>query len=235
MQKQYTVFILFFLLSLNLKAQDSLVPEVSYPYLEKLIASAKTHYPRIKNYNDRIDLAKINIKKAGVSWFDILTFSYIYQPNNTINYTNTIPVTNAGTTVNRFLFNGVQLGVSVNLGSILTKPYNLKLAKEDLILAHDEQNEYLVTLTADVKRRYFTYLLQKNMVKVETQSHQDVQNLLKQTKYKFEKGEVTFDVYNTVLVSSSLRIEQKLQAEGSFFIAKSELESLVGVKLEDIK
>ncbi|MEX8546010.1 MAG: TolC family protein [Mucilaginibacter sp.] len=233
MFKAYTLFTLLFFVSVTVKAQDSVIPEISYPYLDKLITSAKIHYPKLTGYNDKINLARINVKRAGISWFDILTFSYIYQPNNTLNYA--IPTTNTGTTVNRFLFNGLQLGVSLNLGSILTKPYTIKAAQEDLNIVRDEQNEFLVTLTADVKRRYFTYLLQKNLVKLQTQSYQDMQTLLKQTKYKFQKGEATFDVYNAALITASARAEQKLQAETNFLIAKSELEALVGLKLEDIE
>lgn len=233
MLKAHTVFILLFFVSTIVKAQDSVVPDISYPYLDKLIASAKLNYPRINAFDNKINLAKINVKKAGISWFDVLTFSYIYQPNNTLNYA--VPTTNAGTTVNRFLFNGFQLGVSLNVGSILAKSYAIKTAQEDLMIVRDEQNEFIVTLTADVKHRYFTYLLQKNLVKLQTQTYLDVQTLLKQTKYKFQKGEVTFEAYNTALVNSALRTEQKLQAETNFFIAKSELEALVGAKLEAIE
>lgn len=232
MQKLYTVFILLFLVSIAASAQDSVVPDISYPYLEKLITSAKSNYPRVAFFKDRAELAKTNIGKAKVSWFDVFTFSYIYQPNNTLNYT--IPSTTSGTNT-RFLFNGIQAGVSLNLGSVLTKPYNIKSAKQDLKIANDEQSEYLVTLTADVKRKYFTYLLQQNLVKSQTEAYQDMQTSLKQVKYKFQKGEVAFETYNAALVSASTSRGLKLQAEAGFFIAKSELEAMVGAKLEDIK
>ncbi|RYY19343.1 MAG: TolC family protein, partial [Sphingobacteriaceae bacterium] len=158
--------------------------------------------------------------------------SYIYQPNNTLNYT--VPSTTS-TNTNRFLFNGVQLGLSLNLGSLLLKPSNIKIAKTEVKIAGEEQNEYLITLTTDVKRRYFTYLLQQNLVKIQTLAYQDMQTYLKQTKYKFQKGEVPFETYNASLLNASNRTEQKLQAETNFFIAKSELEAIVGAKLEDIK
>lgn len=232
MYKRYTVFIILFLITIAAQAQDSMISDISYPYLEKLITSAKNNYPRVKALKDRIDLAKIGVSKAGLSWFDFFTFSYIYQPNNTLNYT--VPSTTS-TTTNRFLFNGIQLGLSLNLGSLLLKPSNIKTAKTEVNIAGEEQNEYLITLTTDVKRRYFTYLLQQNLVKIQTQAYQDMQTSVKQTSYKFQKGEVPFETYNASLLSASTRAEQKLQAETNFFIAKSELEALIGAKLEDIK
>ena len=232
MYKRYTVFIVLFWVSALGYAQESIVPDISYPYLDKLITAAKANYPRVKSLNYRLDIAQSGVGKAALSWFDILTFSYIYQPNNTLNYT--VP-SGTSTNNNRFLFNGIQLGVSLNLGTLLLKPANIKIAKTEVKIAGEERNEYLITLTADVKRRYFTYLLQQNLVKIQTQANQDMQTSIKQTKYKFQKGEITFEVYNAALLSSSTRLEQKLQAETNLFIAKSELEALVGAKLEDIQ
>jgi len=233
MYKRYTVFILLISLSAVAKAQDSVIPEVSYPYLNKLVTSATAHYPRVANYAERMVLAQMNVSKARFSWFDLLTFSYIYQPDNTLNYT--IPSATASATGNRYLFNGIQLGLSLNLGTLLSKPFVIKAAKEDLKIVGDEQSEYLITLTADVKRKYFTYLLQQNLVKIQTQAYLDIQASITQAKYKFQKGESTFETYNSLLLGSSARIEQKLQAETNLLIAKSELEALIGVKLEEIK
>ncbi len=232
MNKSHTVFILLFLLSIAARAQDSMVPDISYPYMEKLVAAAKKNYPKVIALQDRMELAKIGVSKAGLSWFDFFTFSYIYQPNNTLNYA--VPSTTSATT-NRFLFNGIQLGLSLNFGSLLLRPSNIKIAKTEVKIAGEEQSEYLIMLTADVKRRYFTYLLQQNLVKIQTQAYQDMQTSLKQTKYKFQKGELNFEVYNAALLSASVRTEQKLQAEANYFIAKSELEAIVGEKLEEIK
>lgn len=235
MYKRYTFFILLFIVTATAKAQDSVIPDISYPYLDKLIASAKVNYPRVAALKDRIENAQLGISKARISWLDLFTFSYIYQPDNTLNYTVPSTTTTTSSTNNRFLFNGIQLGVSLNFGSLLLKPTNIKSARVDLKIANEEENEYLITLTADVKRKYFTYLLQQNLVKIQTTSYLDMQASLKQTKYKFQKGEITFDVYNSALLSASARTEQKLQAETNFLIAKSELEAIVGAKLEEIK
>lgn len=232
MYKLHTIFIMLILVCTAARAQDSIIPDISYPYMEKLIAAAKNNYPKVMALQDRMEIARIGVSKAGLSWFDFLTFSYIYQPNNTLNYT--VPSTTSATT-NRYLFNGIQLGLSLNFGSLLLKPSNIKIAKTEVKIAGEEQGEYLITLKADVKRRYFTYLLQQNLVKIQTQAYQDMQSSLKQTKYKFQKGELTFEVYNAALLSASARTELKLQAETNYFIAKSELEAIVGGKLEDIK
>ncbi len=235
MNKRYTFFAL---LSLSLllavttvsaqtnSTQASLIPSISEDYLEKLINTAKTNYPRVKaNYN-RINLAKSNISKAKVSWFDALTFSYVYQPNqNSLNLAN----------VSYSYFNGLQLGVFFNLGTLLQKPYNVKVAREELNVATNEQQEYLLTLTLDVKRKYYTYVERMMSLKGLNQSALDGQNSMTIIRHKYEKGEETFENYSRAQLTAAQENELKLQGEANLLIAKAELEALLGDKLENIK
>lgn len=84
-----------------------MVTEVNYSLLEKLISTAKENYPRVKSYQNRINIAKSNITQSQLSWLDAVRFSYVYQPNNTLDI------------VNPNFFNGYQIGLTLNLGSIL--------------------------------------------------------------------------------------------------------------------
>ena len=58
---------------------------------------------------------------------------------------------------------------------------------------------------------------------------------MEQMKYKFQKGEETLESYNKYMVSYDDRVQAKIESEGSLLIAKSNLEELVGLKLEQIK
>ena len=61
-----------------MKAQESMLADVSYPYLEKLVAAAKENYPKMKTYNHTIKIAKMNVSKAKLDWLNILSFIYLY-------------------------------------------------------------------------------------------------------------------------------------------------------------
>jgi len=200
----------------------SMLPDVSYPNLDKLIQAAKDNYPRIKTFEHRVASAKENVKKAKTGWFDIFTFSFLYSPNNST------------TLVNPSILNGYQVGVFFNIGSILQKPILIKQAKEELNVSQYERDEYYVNLTALVTERYFIYIQQLAILKVRINSELDAESNMQMIKHKYEKGEGTLDDYNKSLVNLSDRTQSKIESEGALLVAKTSLEELTGKKLEEI-
>ena len=49
-------------LNFQASAQQSIIPDISYLFLEKLIATAKQNYPRVKQLNINKDIAEFNVK-----------------------------------------------------------------------------------------------------------------------------------------------------------------------------
>ncbi len=218
------IFLILFLFSVNYsQAQQSMMSEVSYPYLEKLIAAAKANYPKVKAFQSKVTIAEYAVKKAKLDWFNIATFTYLYSPNNT------------PTLVNPTFTSGYQIGLSTSIGNILQKPGVIKAAKESLNIAEMDQQEYDLNLEAIVKQRYFFYIQQLAILNWKTKDIANVEMTVKDLKYKFEKGEQTFDNYNRAEETYSTAIQAKIQAEGAFLIAKAGLEEIIGSKLEDIK
>jgi outer membrane protein TolC len=242
MNKFYTItlalLLFIFAAPKHILAQTTIVTDISEPYIEKLINTAKTNYPRLKSLDNRLTIAKNNISKSKISYLDALTFSYVYQPNNTLNLNALQPGTVDGTTGtnNRAsLFRGTQLGVFFNLGSYLQKPYLTKQARQELYIANNDIEEYLLTLATQVKKRYYIYIQKLAGLKLQAQAAIDGENILKDVKYRFEKGEETLDNYNKARINQTQQIQQKITAEADLFIAKADLEELLGDKLENIK
>ena len=210
-------------LSINASAQTGfLLPELSYPYLEKLIFSAKQHYPRVKSFDRRINIANMNLQKAKLSWFDFFTFSAFYSPSTSVTLTNAT-------------LTGVQVGLFINIASIIQKPLLVKQGKEELAIAKLAADEYMLTIEAEVKARYFRYMQASTTLRVRNQVLIDLDALFKQIKYKFERGESTFENYNSALVQLAKQKQDIIESEGAVLIAKSSLEELVGLKLEEVK
>lgn len=222
-------FILLVLLVLALsctqgaRAQESLIPDISYPYLEKLIATAKKNYPEIKLRQAQVNLAQAAYHQANVSWLDAFTASYIYSPKSSLNL------------IQPTIFNGYQLSVSVNIGQFLAKPFASRGAKEAVRIAEFQQQEYNLTLEANVKRLYFQYLAAQAELRLRSGAIVDGQAAVKQLKYSFQKGETTFQVYNEALTSLYQQGGFKVTAELAMLTAKTNLEEVLGVKLEEVK
>jgi len=197
--------------------------EISNVYMEKLIATAKENYPRMKNYQIQLERARTNIGKQSVSWFDAFSFSYINQPRNNVDI------------VNPSFLNGYQFGFTINLGSILQKPYNVKQAKQEFRIAQTDQAEYELTIEAEVKTRYYLYIQQLTLLKLQTKSLLDAQTVYTDIKNKYDRGTVTFTDYNNASLSLNGQLAGRISAEGSYLSAKVSLEELLGKRLEEVK
>lgn len=208
---------------LNYSNAQETITDFSSVYLEKLIATAKENYPRINSFKGQVNLAKNNISREKLSWFDAFSFSYVYNPNNTFDR------------VDPRLFKGYQAAVSLNLTAILQKPHNVKQAKEELKIAQYAQEEYNLSIESEVKRRYFAYLQQLNNLRLQTKMVSDMQGVSRDIKTRYERSEITFEQYNQAQIAYSGAIQTKISAEAGFFSSKASLEELLTKKLEEVQ
>ncbi len=215
------------LYSYNLKAQESILQDISYLYVEKLIATAKENYPRLKSLESEIEIAKKDLNIAKTSWLDPFSFQYVSRSNDA--NANAVNLTTAD------ILTGYQFGISVNPGSLLSKPGNVKKAKEQINIARYNKEEYNLTLEAEVKKRYFVYLQYKNSLTSLNNIYLDAQNNFNVVKLAYQKAETTLEQYNAASTTFSQAYQTKLQGEANYVSAKASLEELTVKKLEEIK
>lgn len=215
-------------LVLSAQQQQSILPEISYLYVEKLIAAARENYPRIKSLTSQVEVAKQDLSAAKISWLDPFSFQYVGRNNQN----QSPPVVNV---TNNDILTGYQFGVSFNPGTLLAKPSNIKKAKEQINVAKFNKEEYLLTLEAEVKRRYFSYLQAQKALAPFNSSLLDAETNFSSTKIAYQKAEVTIAQYNSASTSYYSAVQAKLQAEVAFLSAKALLEELTVKKLEEIK
>jgi len=225
--RQKLFFLLFsfsFLLgsSREIRAQESMIPELSYPFLEKLIFSAKQNYPLMKANLRRVNVANYNLQKARLSWFDFFTLSAFYSPSTSVTLTNAT-------------LTGVQIGLFINFSNIIQKPTVIRQTREELAIAQLTAEQYAITLETDVKNRYFRYMQTLSVLKVQNQNAIDIEALYKQLKFRYERGEETLENFTKVMIQNADQRQKIIDAESAVLIAKNALEELVGKKLEEIK
>ena len=219
---KYLISVLCLLAAFRGESQESMIPNISYTTLEKLIVAAKANYPRYLAFQKNVRIAELNVVKAKEDWMNLFTFSYVYSPSN-------------ATTIVTPSLNGYQLAMSTSIGTIFQKPNAVKNAKETLKVAELGRDEYDLNITATVKQKYFMYVQELTILNWRIKALEDAESTLKQIKYKFEKGEESFDSYNKAQISFTTAVQAKIEAEGAFLIGKSSLEEIIGCKLEDIR
>ncbi|HVW97016.1 MAG TPA: TolC family protein [Mucilaginibacter sp.] len=207
----------------KLYAQETIFKDLSYQYLEKLIAAAKKNYPEVKVKQRQVEIARSTFHQASFGWLEAFSASYIYSPQSSININNPT------------IFKGYQLVASVSLGSLFERPYTIHNAREAAKVAELQQQEYFLTLEAQIKRFYFAYIAAQADLRNKVTAVTNAETAAKNLKYTFEKGETTFDVYNAALNNLYNQNSFRIQAELNVFTAKTNLEELIGDKLESIK
>jgi outer membrane protein TolC len=212
-------------LSIDVAAQESIIPEIKYADLEKYISLAKQNYPRKKIFETRKEVLKTAIPIANLAYLDMFSASYFYRPEKQ----------SVLDPVNPYSVNGFQFGLNFNLGSFLQKPFMVKRAKAEFKIAQLEDEEYNTQLEMEVKRRYYDYIQLINQLKISTQNAQDSKEVNQGVRRRFEKGEVTLDLYSQSRINQSAASTSKIEAEIAYLKAKDSLEEIIGQKLSDIK
>ena len=205
------------------RAQETMLTEVSYTYLDTLIKIAKLNYPKIKVFDKKVTIAEKNVGRTRVSWLDAINVSYLYNPNNTFNVARPT------------FFSGFQTGITLNVGFLLQRSYLIKIAKNELDISRYEREEYNLNIEALVKERYFLYIQHQTILKARMQNAQDAESILKAARYRFEKGEETLQNFNIALMALSTQNQGKIEAEAQLLIAKAYLEEIIGKKLENMQ
>lgn len=212
-------------INVQLRAQDDITSQINTPLLQKYVDLAKAYYPKRKMYkaSELSAKAKIGVSKAG--YFESLNVSYFYRPDNAA-------IVNA---TNPYSINGFQFGVYLNLGLFFRTPSLVKQAKEEYNAATFQTKEYDILLESEVKQRYYEYLHLLNDLKVKNLAYIDNKTSSDGLRYKFEKGEVSLDVYSKAKSLTSTSSSEKLLSEVNMLKAKDNLEALIGEKLENVK
>lgn len=221
-----TATLLFFFVLLQFgraSAQKSMMEEVNFTYLNKLILIAREYYPRVHSLNEQVRVAQNNIQRTQLSWFEALGLYYFYLPNQT----------NTGNN-NLFLLNGFQLGLSLNLGTMLQKPAQVRISRSQLQVAELQKEEYLLNLDAQVKDRYFRYIQQGVLLKLRTQAVLDAETNVNSMRNRFERGQETLENLNRAQILMNEQQQERLEAEYQWMSAKGFLEELLNKKLEEI-
>ncbi len=223
--KRLLILLLFVAINVKVKAQDDIASQINPPLLQKYVDLAKEYYPKRKMYRASELSAKAKIGAAKAGYLESMNVSYFYRPDNAAIVDTTNP----------YSINGFQFGVYLNLGLFFRTPSLVKQAREEYNSASYLTKEYDILLETDVKQRYFEYLQWLSDLKVKNQAYIDNKTSSDGLRYKFEKGEVSLDVYTKAKSLTSISSSEKLQAELNMLKAKSSLEALIGKKLEEVK
>lgn len=126
------------------------------------------------------------------------------------------------------------IGASIPLGIFLTSPAATKQAKALYQESLDRINSQKMDIRNKVTDAWETFRMYHRQMTIEQQINENAYADFLSNEKRFKNGKVSLSVYNSSMMKYSDVLMQKIVLEKQLAVAKSDLERLVGVKLEKV-
>lgn len=231
--------LLFFLLSsLASRAQVDynkiiLPDEVSdsVEFRERLVQIAWRNNPGNNILHREVQIAATEIEKARINWLNNIRLA---GNLNEYSADRLISGQDAEDAIGNRFFPIYNFGVTLPLGVFFENPRNTKIARENYGIAQDQVNARKLELRAAVLTLYQDYLMQKELLEVQTSITEGRYAQFQLAKQQFEDGSVAIETFEEIRLQYNLQRMNSIRGERDFLNAKLRLEELLGVRLEDI-
>ncbi|HVM89341.1 MAG TPA: TolC family protein [Puia sp.] len=135
---------------------------------------------------------------------------------------------------NQVFYPRYNFGITLPFDIISRNSNNVRIARENYLIAQANKNSKFREIKADVLTKYEDYLLAKQKLELQLEISQDAYNNYQVAVESFRTGSIKVDDLN-----KSYRIwvtEQvtKLELQRNLNVSKIDLEKIIGVKLDDV-
>jgi outer membrane protein TolC len=192
---------------------------------EKLVQLAWQNLPSNAVLENNKEIAELRSKLANWSWLNQIAV------RGNLNEFSVDPESSP-TGVN--LFPRYNIGVTIPLGIFVSEPIEARVAKKLSLNSALQINQQKLNVRKLVLVAYQNFLMYEEILKVKNDLLEDEYANMLAVEQKFQRGEITIDQYKSVTRAYNLEVEEKIKANNQLQNSKLELESLIGVKLEDV-
>lgn len=228
------IVLLIVILPLMSKAQNVDYNSIILPYNvsdisfeEKLVRLAWQNNPANQILDYQTNISDIEVKQARWSWLD----DWRLQGNlNEFTLNENADVGNRAQFFPKYNVTGM-----IRLSYFVDIPLEVKKKKQEVLISKSNINMQKLAIRAEVLTRYQTYLMNRELLKIQTEIVEDLYASLSLAEQKFKNGEITLTAYNIEQDRYNNQRVKQINAQGDFNISKIAVEEMIGVKLEDVQ
>ncbi len=125
-------------------------------------------------------------------------------------------------------------GVSLPFDIFTRNINNVKIARENYLIAQANRNEKFRTIKAEVLTKYEDYLLAKQKLEFQLQITQDAYTNYQIADRDFRLNVIKAEDYNKAYKNWAAEQVAKLDLQRNLNVSKIDLEKIIGVKLDDV-
>ncbi|HLZ85836.1 MAG TPA: TolC family protein [Puia sp.] len=173
-----------------------------------------------------VTLAHYKVKQEKNSWFDLLQLNSQFNDQS---FKHQSTVGNVAYVYPKYFY-----GVSIPIGTILSKGGQVKAAKEGVKIAEDNQIEAALKLRTDVLSKYKGWRVSNSLVLLERQVADDIHAAFLQVEKRFNDGTVSIEAYSEASRNYSAEMTKLLNYQLQADLQKLEIEQIIGVRLESV-
>lgn len=211
---------------LNLQAQQNINEYLLSDTVlvgRKLVEYAWNNYPIQPQVRAVVEKSEHQVHIQRWSWLDRLNASFNLNEGNFTNGNDDI--------ANRF-FPRYNFSFSFSVGTILNTPREVKIAKQDKLIALEEVELQKLNLQREVLFRYYDYLFALKNLKLKTQNFEDINSTFVSQETAFTSGQISLEDYNSALNGKNMAEEARVAAEYELAKARFSLEEVLANPLE---
>ncbi len=226
--KQIYLLILFFvsgsLFAQNLDYENVIPAETTKPrsFEAYLVQLAWLNTPENRVVEAEKEVATLERKKEKFNWFEQAGASMNVNPTNN--------VTVVGET--EYFLPGINYGVSLNIGGLLTGGLDRKIADQNIKIADANINQQKLLIRSQVSKAYQKYKLANQILKSRYDAEEDLAAAYTIVSELFKKNRAEVDDYTSASSAYFAAVEQRQAAEADIEFAIIEMEELIGVEWE---
>ncbi len=190
---------------------------------ERLVQLALTG-PTYSVSSHQVKYAEYNLVRAKRTWLNLLSVSADYNDQTFAKSNPTV-----GYVYPKYFF-----GLTIPIGLFFTMGPDIKKERENVAIAHDNQDELARSIRAEVLSKYAQYKTYGSLLTVQTNVVDDEEALRKQVERKFQDNSITIDQYNLANKIYGEDLTKKLNLQLQLELLKLDIEKMIGVNLESV-
>jgi len=172
-----------------------------------------------------VTIAHYKVKQEKNSWFDLLALNTQFNDQSFKHY-------NTGSVA--YIYPKYFYGVTIPVGTLLSKGGQIKSAREEVKIAEDNQIEAALKLRTAVLSKYKNWRVSNSLVLLERQVADDIHAAFLQVEKRFNDGTVSIDNYSEASQRYSMEMTKLLNYQLQADTQKLEIEEIIGVRLESV-
>lgn len=200
---------------------------VSDSLVQEHLVQLALNGPAYSVSSHQIKYADYNLTRAKRTWLNLLSISAEYNDQSIKNQQVVAGQYN-------YVYPKYFFGVTIPIGLFFTMGPDIKKERENVAIAHDNQEQLARTIRADVLAKYAQYKAYGNLLLIQTNVVDDEEALRKQVEQRFESNSISIEQYNEANKIYGEDLTKKLNLQLQQDLIKIDIEKMIGVNLESV-